>query len=69
MFESGNPNCVSILACGECLTAKCVSTCCNYHVSRRLDKVQFRPNNRDHSFNNRLLLRILSKKISRDTPC
>ena len=39
MFASGNPKCVSILACGERLTAKCVSTCRNYHVSRRLDRV------------------------------
>lgn len=60
MFASGNPNCVIILACGECLTAKCVSTCRNYHVSRRLDRVQFRPKNRDHSFSNHSLLRILS---------
>ena len=63
MFASGNPNCVSILACGECLGAKCVSTCRNYHVSRRLDKVQFILKNRDHSFNNRSLLRILSRPL------
>ena len=64
MFASGNPNCVSILACGECLTAKCVSTCRNYHVSRRLDIVQFRPKNRDHSFNNSSLLLYASYQIS-----
>ena len=61
MFASGNPNCVSILACGECFNVKCVITCRNYHVSRRLDKVQFILKNRDHSFNNRSLLHILSK--------
>ena len=46
-----------------CLTSKCVSTCRNYHVSIQLDRVKFRPKNRDHSFSNRLLLRILSDAL------
>ena len=60
MFASGHPNCVLILAFGECLTAKWVSTCRNYHMSRQLYRVQFRPNNRDLSFSNLSFLHILS---------